>query len=1039
MKNTNFVRLALASGSAIVVSLTATSPASGQNASNAANASEAEAPAGGEIIVTGSRIVRPNDQSPAPITSVAPEELTLTGRVSVGDTLNDLPSLRNTFSQQNSTRFLGTTGLNLLDLRGLGPQRTLVLVNGRRHVGADILGNAVSTDINTLPTDLIDRIDIVTGGNSAVYGSDAVAGVVNFILKDHYDGLQMHAQGGISSRADAGAYFASLLAGRNFAGGRGNIAVNLEYARQNDTYASDRSYLLAQQAFVTVDSDPAGTPNGSDGVPDRLLFSDVRSATLANGGLVSFASPSGACGRDSAGAAYNCTFLFQPDGTLTPQTGTRVGLAPNGNYLGGNGTTGREGKLLQIEPQLNRYSANLVGHFEISPALIPFVEASYVRTDTLRSASGPAFTQGTTFGGDPRERPRLDNPFLNPQARALITSSLIAAGTNPAAISGATRFSLRENLVGLGLRQEQARRETYRIVGGLRGTFNSDWHYELSANYGEFDERTKVLGNLNLQRYLLAIDSVTNANGQIVCRSQVNPAAALAYDDTNALSNSTLAADVAACVPLNPFGPGAISAAAKNYAINDTVSVGKITQFVATGFVSGDTSGFLNLPGGPVGVAAGAEYRRETAFYRQDPLIENGLTFYNVIPTFAPPAFDVKEGFAEVRLPILKDRPFFHDLSVEASARVADYGGRTGTVYAYSAGGDWAPIRDIRFRANYSRSVRAPNLADLYTPQGQNFTPGAPAFFDPCSARNIGAGPATRATNCASAGRPAGYDYVYTASLEIVSGGNPDLREETSDSYTFGVVATPRFVPGLSLSVDYYNITVDGVITAPTAQDIVNACYDASSLNNQFCSLFQRAGANGGAHGEIPFQIIEGSLQQTTLNYAALKVRGLDVDLSYRHKFGFGTLMSHLEWTHVLQNDQFLDPTDPGRADQINGELGDPKDAFNWTFGLQTGPLSLTYQLRYISPMALLNWEDAHSVQGRPPENADYGLPSEYPDVFYQNVRVGVSVNKRYDLYLGVDNIADRRPPLGLTGQTDGGGIYDARGRYFYAGFTARF
>ena len=335
--------------------------------------------------------------------------------------------------------------------------------------------------------------------------------------------------------------------------------------------------------------------------------------------------------------------------------------------------------------------------------------------------------------------------------------------------------------------------------------------------------------------------------------------------------------------------------------------------------------------------------------------------------------------------------------------------------------------------------MRAPNLADLYTPQGQNFTPGNPPFFDPCSARNIGAGPASRAANCATAGRPAGYDYVYTATLEIVSGGNPELREETSDSYTFGAVITPSFAPGLSLSVDYYDVTVNGVITAPAAQDIVNACYDASSLNNQFCSLFQRAGANGGAHGEIPFQIIEGSLQQTTLNYAALKVRGIDVDLSYRHRFNFGTLSSHLEWTHVLQNDQFLDPTDPGHADQLLGELGDPEDAFNWTFGYETGPVSLTYQFRYIGPMVLLNWEDQHSVQGRPPENADYGLPSHYPDMLYMNARVGVSLGKRYEMYLGIDNITDRIPPYGLTGQTDGGGIYDVRGRYFYAGFTARF
>jgi len=257
---------------------------------------------GNEVVVTGTRLRSPNQESAVPITSISGETFFQTGQISVGDQLNELPSIRSTFSTQNSTRFLGTAGLNLLDLRGLGTQRTLVLVNGRRHVGGDILNNAVSTDINTIPTDLIDRIDIISGGQSGVYGSDAIAGVVNFVLKDHYDGVQARAQSGTSSQGDAGSYYASILAGKNFAGGRGNIAANLEFAHQTDFYGSERSNLRNTNSFVVVDTDPSG----SDGVPDRIFMHDVRSTTIANGGLVTFKSPTGACGHDNnLGANFN--------------------------------------------------------------------------------------------------------------------------------------------------------------------------------------------------------------------------------------------------------------------------------------------------------------------------------------------------------------------------------------------------------------------------------------------------------------------------------------------------------------------------------------------------------------------------------------------------------------------------------------------------------------------------------------------------------------------------------------------------------------
>lgn len=1049
--NLGIVRRKLSASSAVVGLATAmlSAPGAAQTAAPVIDQTEVESPIetvaedapSEQLVVTGTRIGRPNLESTVPITSITGADLAQTGRTSIGDVLNDLPQLNSTFSQANSTRFLGTGGLNLLDLYGLGTVRTLVLVNGRRHVGADILNNAISPDINTFPNDLIERVDVVTGGNSAIYGSDAIAGVVNFVLKRDFEGLQLRGQGGISAREDAGAYSASLLAGQNFAEGRGNVAINLEYARQNSLYASGRDYLRQANGFIVTDSDPAGTPNGSDGIPDRLFLYDIRQATFSNNGTILFNGRTGAnagrCGRDAAGAAFDCAFIFRPDGTLVPQTGTRVGVSPNGAILGGNGDTNREGELVQILPQLDRYSANLIAHYEFSDAFVPFIEAKYSRTNSRgQGGSGPAFFTGSTLDGF-YERPRLDNPFLSAQARDVITQQLILAGNAPETITDATRVILRRNLLDLGVRTEEAERNTYRVVAGIRGTFNEDWNYEFSGNYGQFDERTKVLGNLNIQRALLGLDAIRNSSGQIVCGSQVDPDRA--YSDFGG-DPAVLAADIAACQPINPFGLGNISAAARDYVLTDTVSVGKITQTVISGSVGGDTSGFLNLPGGAVGFALGAEYRRDTADFRADPLVSSGYTFYNALTVFDPPAATVKEAFAELRVPLLKDLPLMRELTFTGAGRVADYSGNTGTVYAYNAGVEYAPVDDLRFRGSYSRAVRAPNLSELFSSLSQNFAPG---FVDPCGALNIGTGSPTRAANCAADGVPASFDYRYQSSLQTLSGGNPDLSEETSDSYTVGFVAQPRFIPGLAISLDWFDITVNDVITAPTAQQIVNTCYDASDLDNQFCALFERVGAGQtGPAGEEPFRIIEGSLEQTLLNYAKLKQRGINADIAYSRAIGPDSRLGvRLIWTHQIKNETYFDPTDPERANTNIREVGTPKDAVNFDIDLKVGATVVNYQARYLSKQIIAGGlsEDIFTEQGRPPQNADYADILYYPDVLYHDIRVGFQVDPGSNFYLGVDNVTDRLPPLSSTGIGAGTGIFEPRGRYFYAGVTASF
>lgn len=1030
----------------------------------------------GEIVVTGSRIRRPNVESVVPVTAIGGEEFFQTGQVSVGDVLNELPALRSTFSQANSTRFLGTSGLNLLDLRGLGTARTLVLQNGRRHVGGDVLSTGVTVDVNTIPTDLIERVDVVTGGNSAVYGSDALAGVVNFILKRDYEGFQLRGQSGVSKYGDANAHFISGLAGRNFADGRGNVAVNVEYARQDQYFADRRPFLARQSGFLVVDSDPAdiaSTPEleNADGVPDRLFFRDIRTASLTNEGVVRFGGTTAAnsCGADPLGGFYPCVFLFQPDGSLTAATGVRAGISP-GSFIGGNSENFRGNRQFQLSPDLERVNANLIAHFEITPAIVPFVEAKFSRSEAVGTgSSGPAFIQGGTLG-DPaqpafggtyrnREQFRLDNPFLSPQARAVIQQQRAISGL---ASTNATQVSLRQNLLGLGARTEEARRDTYRIVAGIRGEFLDDWSYEISGNYGKLTERTSILGNLDIQRFLLGLDAARNpATGQIQCRSQFDPAARIGYgiDDPNAAAR--LAQDIAACVPVNPFG-GQFSQAVRDYVLLDSVAKGEISQRNALAFVSGDTSGFFNLPGGPVGFVVGAEYREDNLFYEQDEEVALGYTFYNAIPTFTAPKSKVREAFAELRLPIIRDRPFLQELEISGAARVSDYSiGNTGTVYAYNAGAIWSPVRGLRVRGNYGRSVRAPNQQELFSPFSQNFAPG---FADPCSSVNIGTGSSNRPANCAAAGRPGGtdatpnpsrpgvpapnpagpFDFRYDSSLETRAGGNPTLNEEASNSWTLGFVATPSFIPGLSVTADYYNIEVKNVITSVAPQTVANQCYDLPA-GNPFCDLFRRVPAGQtGPNGEQPFRIIEADLIEGPVNFARLVAKGIDVEVAYRRQIeGIGRFDTRLTYTRVLDRSNYFDPTNPDFQNVIvgrkGGELGDPRDSFNWNASVERGQLTLGYQLRYLSPMYLNTYEDFNSVQGRPPQNLDYADRQKYPRRFYHDLRLGLDASKDFNFYLGVDNVTNTKPPLGLTGIGGGSAIYDARGRFFYTGIVAKF
>jgi outer membrane receptor protein involved in Fe transport len=1060
----------LIAGSAISLALFSALPSYAQVApADDANAQEEETEEAEEegstqpILVTGSRIARPTLQSAVPLTSVTIEDLTGTGELSLGDALNDLPSLRSTFSSGNSSRFIGTAGLSLLDLRGLGTDRTLVLVNGRRHVTSTPGDNGF--DVNTIPTDLVERIDIVTGGNSAIYGSDAVAGVVNFILRRDFDGITVRAQGGISDRGDRGTYFASILAGQNFADGRGNVAVAAEYTRQQPLFFNQRDGLTGAasgrcQFQLTDAQGAAGGEVGfsaTDGIPDNTFLCGIRNGTISDGGTV--------------GGLSGGRFLrFDDFGNLFVDTPTQnFASVGSGNTQGGFGSTLRNtGGLLAA---VDRYSVNLLAHYDVSDAFKPFIEAKYVRTDVLGEGQ-PSFFSGVpqTLGGPAF---RCNNGFLTAQNIAVFQQNglctNLATGT-----FGLNRFN-----IDLGGRRFEGTRETYRAVGGVEGTFNEDWNYELAINYGRFKAVGFNTNNLVIfnqagtafDGFNLAVDAVlapatftgtnfvTNAAGQrVICR-------------VNSVTNVNTA-----CIPINVFGQNRADPRALDFVNTEGRTDEFASQFVASAFVGGDLSQLFELPGGPIAFAFGAEYRKEKASIDYDELTSSGATFLNALQDFRPPAFTVKEAYGEVQVPLLKDMPFAKELSVNFAGRVSDYNTATGTVYAYNIQGVYAPIEDIRFRAAYATSVRAPTQGDLFSTASENF-----AFIaDPCDLVSPGS---TTAANCLAAGIPAtanaalvaacastafpvalGAPFINctarTASTGFLSGGNPTLIEEKGKSLTLGVVIEPSFIPGLSLTVDYYKIKVEDLIAALSAQTIINLCYtNASGINNPFCSTVGRDPATG--------LFVEPAVISGGVNFAAQKTKGIDFDLAYRKTFDNGDrLTTRLIATRVLTLNNFTDPTNPLNPNRQLSELGDPKWSASFSLGYDFGDFDLLYAARYIGKQTIGTFEAQNNFFGqcpltgtfrgqtglnggtcdpvlgnivlRAPLNADQFDRIYYPDVLYHDIRIGFDVGNDFRFYAGVSNLLDRQPPLGLLG-TAGGDPFDSFGRNFFFGINADF
>jgi len=643
------------------------------------------------VVVTGSRIPRAEEAMALPVITLDGAILTDGGSPATGDRLNALPQLRASFSQANSTRFIGTAGQNFLDLRGLGADRTLVLLDGRRQVSAT--PGSFRWDVNAVPADLVARVDVVSGGNSAIYGSDAVAGVVNFVLRRDFTGLSLRAQSGLSAKGDAAARFAAATFGTGFAEGRGHLTLAGEYARTAALPFTAREQGRDRRQFQLVQNtgpnlNPAAGPirlfpedAAGDGLPDTRLIGGLHRAASSLGGAFTAACPVApafgetpaafAARRDLAcsglanpgsfnpQAQLGTVWMFQPDGTLA-RNDCDTDFRPygSGNCVGGLGTSLRESG--QFRPALARANLTAMAHFAVSPAFTPYLEAAYSRVTARQESS-------STFGTQVLS---LDNPFLTPQARGLLAQLLPP---------GQPFFAIDRQNLDFGARGEHHLRRQWRLGGGARGTFNGDWSYDLSAQFSEFAARYTTQGNYLRARLANAVNAVLAPAGYAGTNFSLNHAGQRVVCAVNADASGTN--DDPACVPVNLFGHGAVSPAARAYFAHTSVRRQKNRQFIASGNITGTSGAAFNLPGGPIAFALGGEYRVERQFSAYDDVTVSGATFLNAVLPFDPPAYAVAEAFAELRAPLS------HRLTLSAAARLSHYNQQgTGTVLAWNAG-----------------------------------------------------------------------------------------------------------------------------------------------------------------------------------------------------------------------------------------------------------------------------------------------------------------------------------------------------------------
>jgi outer membrane receptor protein involved in Fe transport len=979
-----------------------------------------------DIVVTGSRLQSRGFTAPTPVAVLDSQELSLSGTVNVETLLNDTPQFIG--SQNNGPTGNSTPGgTATVNLRGFGANRNLVLVNGRRFA---ISGPDQTTDLNTIPVSLIKRTEIVTGGSSAVYGSDAITGVVNFVMRDDFEGVETRGDIRVDGVTGTPTYNLDLTFGGGFSEGRGNVVASINYLNRGSITRGQRgdplSTTLTDGCVSAASYDPRGpgtplgvpsgqTCRGAGGLPG-LVFGG--SGTIPNGRFTGIPLP-GAAGTTPAynaalaaaglGSLGGRGFTFNDEGTTV-----RPALTPGDDYDLGPAS-------YLIVPQ-ERWMGNVFAHYDFTDKLTGYAELHY-SNNRVTARIPPAGVSGN-FLID------VTNPYLSPELREVlrqvdvaetgprtVTNGALTLATTPN--DGRVVLNVNRRLPDVGDRIAVNERSVFRAAVGVRGELGSvsnaflrDLKFDTYYTFARMTQNETQSGSVALSRFQ---QGLLSQNGQ---------APLLNIFGQN----------------LTPTGVNSIAIAS----INATVA----QQQVLAGTITGE---LFELPAGPVDFVAGIEHRKTSARFTPDSFLSSGdVSGFN--PARATQgSVSVTELFGEARIPILRDTPFFERLSLSGAFRYSDYDIEgVGGVWTYSMGGEWAPVRDVTFRGQYQRAIRAPNVAELYG----GLTNSGPSLVDPCSSRQPTAQQTTAVRDvCVATGVPAAA--VFTLGVQPnqfitqVLGGNPNVGAETSDTVTLGVVLTPRFIPRLAVSIDYFNIDLDGAI-APLGggpQNVLNLCYNIlQDASSEFCRAVNRDTLTG--------QIAPpNNLQTLNANTGGLKTKGIDVEVNYSLPLNFGLFSptSRLELqTFQTYTDEFTVTPVQAFPDIQNNCAG----AFGQNCGqpiprwkgfsrvtYRTGPLSLSLRHRYVGKVTVDTYVLPNRSGGTTPDLANLTKPV-IPTVHYFDLSGSVDASETLNVTFGIRNLFDRDPPiLGSAAPASNtfAATYDVEGQVFFAGVTKKF
>lgn len=974
-----------------------TTPVETVNRTGLPSANQEQTPAASEpsIVITGSRIKRPEIESPVPVAVLGQQSLLQDAAANISDTINELPQVAIGTTRTNTNFLTSGTGVSTINLRSLGSSRTLVLVNGRRFIGG--FAGAPDVDINNIPTDFIDRVEVVTGGSSAVYGSDAVAGVVNFILKDRFDGVQLRAQGGQTFRGDDPTYFASITAGQSLLGDRLHLIGNFSWDKDEGLRSRDRA-ISNQDCSFFFSNNPL---TGQDEICGPTAYSTVAS----QGRFQLVGSTGAALGRaPSRPILPGGTSLFTFDPTNELVNGFPVGSGFN-----------RNGERL-ISVPLRRELATGVANFDVTPEIRLFTELTYshVKSDAhIEPLAVGSLNSGSITPGI--NDINIDNPFIP----ADIAAAIAAANSDASTTNDVGFIAFRRRSNEIFDRSNHTDRHTFRAASGAKGTLLGKYNWEVSYVYGRMhDDNTTE--DINIQNYNNAVDAIRVGPGNvlgvdIVCRDP--------------------AARAAGCIPMNLFGHNTIDPAAAAYVIAAVPRTFDVVnkQHVVTASISGPIA---TLWAGDVNVALGGEYRKETTNATHDPLTIAGLNSGNQLSNLSG-GFHVWEAFGEINVPLLRDLSFTKFLGVNGAARYSKYS-TTGSNWSYNIGAEWQPIKDLRFRTQYAKAVRAPNISELFSQANETF----PSITDPCNVPTVGLTNSTTggfAALCravpeiAAAIAANGKFGPYTlADLQTINGfnlGNPDLDVETGKTLTVGAVFTPSFVPGLGLTVDYYDIKVTDAIAGFGRNFEIQQCVlDPAS---PFCAFVFRDPVTGFIR----------RVDSQQFNIASLKNRGVDVGLTYGrslHLLPDDRLNFDLKWTHLINNSQQATSDDAPVDFAGTFGRGFSRDSAFLRTSYKFGIVTFGWQTNYLSGGPFTR---AFGVFGDPRVNA----LNEVHDYWLHDAQLRFDPNKKITLFFNVDNVFDKKPqllpgalegtPTGLETSPD----MDVFGRRFQAGVRVKF